>query len=189
MILLGAAVLVATAACSSTVDNPVAVATTTTAAAAPIPTVAPTPTAAPTPTIPSVVDVSLRASAVLTDGSVGIRKGTTKLTILNKGNTTPAITLVFNNFPVNVTPDGPFWTACHPTDDGRTLNETCQLGTIALGGQATYMVGFANINLGQMPSTIGKVTVTPTPGPDLTPADNSVNLTICTNGCSFDQTN
>jgi hypothetical protein len=182
MILLGAAVLAATAACSSTVDNNASSPTPTVTAVATTPAAPSTtpPVATVTTPPPSAVDISITASSVATDGSVGIRKGTTKLTIHNTGTTAPALTLTFNISVVNVTPDGPFWTHCHPTDDGRTLQEACSISAVPAGGEASYTVGFANIDLSVAHNPFGVVTVGPT---DESPSDNTAVLVICTNGC------
>jgi hypothetical protein len=176
LLLVGAALLVATAGCTSAPGNGNPPATT------------PAATAAATETAPAAaVDLQLTASPVLTDGSVGTRKGTAQVNVHNNGTTAPGLTLTFSDIPQGVQLDGDFWKLCTVNDNGTTSTATCPEDSVPAGGDAHYAVGFANIVLGQV-QTVGRVTVSPTSGADDNPDDNSADLSICTNGCSLDMT-
>jgi Domain of unknown function DUF11 len=160
--------------------------------AAPLPTgsaqqqvgtaVTPTPTPTPTPAA-AVANLSLGATKILTNGSVGTPSGTLKVTVTNHGSTAPALNLTFADLPPALTLDGVTWEACRVSDNGTTHGAVCPVNPIAAGASTTLQYDF-KVRLGQVTlDQVGTVTVAAVGATESDPSDNSVDLMVCTNGC------
>jgi hypothetical protein len=144
----------------------------------------------PTPTVTSSgativnADVTLMSAQLVLSGSAGTVPGTAEITVLNMGSTAPALTLSFRAVPVRmITLTGDAWGSCDQSDDGTTRTVTCRLDPVAAGSRQTYVYGFRVAFSAYVEGPVAIVTVTPVDARERDPSDNTVELTLCTNGC------
>lgn len=127
--------------------------------------------------------LTLTASQVITNGSVGTVQGTVKITVRNSGLNVPTLVLNFTGIPVKVGLNGSAWDSCTKSDNGTVRTVSCPISSVPVGSSAVYTYVF-DIALGTLTAgNAGRVTVAAVNAqePDLT--DNSADLSVCTNGC------
>jgi hypothetical protein len=162
-------------------------------AISPSTTASPAVTASPTvaassATVPAATtDLTVTAGQIITNGSSGNIEGTVRVTVRNQGPA--AVDRVDLTFPLTsgVQPTGATWTGCTGPDAHQTI--TCAEPAPGVGASRDYTFQFA-IDTGKL--SIGSnrepilpsVTVQPHGATDAKPADNTVTLTMCTNGCT-----
>jgi hypothetical protein len=151
---------------------------------------APPPTGDATTPAPVVADLSLETTTLRVNGSTGSAPADIEVTVSNHGTTPVGVDLTFSGVPLGIAPTGDQWDSCNQTESGGWRTMVCELSPVPASGSATYryefQVDFEDL-YGQLGSLrdVGQVSVTPRDAQETDPADNAVQLEVCTNGCTY----
>ena len=128
---------------------------------------------------PEQTDVSISASKLVTNGSEGTVTGTTQITVRNRGPVVISKVSLAFLYTDRTRPSDAGWQDC--ANDTKYKIMRCVVPAPAIGASRTFTFEFTVDFLAQG----GEVTVNALPDGrnDSVPADNSVKLTVCTNGC------
>jgi len=127
-------------------------------------------------------DLTLTATQIRTNGSVGTPTGTVRITIRNNGTTAPKLILEFQDVPTQIEFTGAAWAGCQKSDDGMSRIATCPLDPVPAGSSKTIPFEF-RVSLEEL-ERVGTVILNPVEAQERDIADNTVELSICTNGCT-----
>ena len=156
-------------------------------------TASPTPAADPSAiassaTAPAAAtDLTVVAGQILTNGSAGNIQGTVRVAVRNNGPAVVDLVDLAVTLTSGVQPTGPAWTNCTGPDTDQTI--TCSEPAPAVGQSGDFTLGFAidtsKVAIdGNHKDILPSVTVRPHGAVDTRSADNTVKLTMCTNGCA-----